>query len=215
MERSEYDIMGNKFKSQVLTPSETLLSTSFAGYDHNNEMIWQQSSDPNNTLVFDYNASGKLKASWQSLSQVKDGRIEASGGAYTIYDYDLRGHLIKEIDPLGNCTYRSYNAVGRIETETKEGLTHQYYYESGGLVSEIILPNKAKTTRKYSTNGLLISETHPDGTTDTYIYDFFGRVISKTQNGITWDIHYEDDERKLIQINRGSGKIEVHQFDPR
>ncbi|MEI8125283.1 MAG: DUF6531 domain-containing protein, partial [Parachlamydiaceae bacterium] len=208
---NEYDIMGNCYRSTMSLPSGKIVSQTQAGYDLNNELIWKQGDDPNNTLFFDYNAASLLKASRKDLSQFNGSSMEPAGVAYTLYEYDACGRLIEEVDPLGNCTYCNYDALGRVLHSTKHGLTTTFTYESGGLVASVTTPNGATASRSYTTNGLLKSEIYPDGTENSYIYDFMGRPIQETKNGVALTIRYDDALNQEVQ---SQGELsEIRQFD--
>ena len=105
IQECDYDVMGNKYHSISHSINGTFLSESYVGYNLNNEPIWTRDANPNNLSRIDYHSSGNLKATSQILALTK--KI-----AYTIYEYDSRGNLIHEVDPLGYCTYREYDAIG-------------------------------------------------------------------------------------------------------
>jgi len=215
IERSVYDIMGNRLEHSLLDLSGNVLSTSYAGYNLNNQIAWQQGPDLKNTLYLDYNANGQLKVSRQSLTSIEGTEIIPAGFAYRLYDYDTRGHLTEEVNPLGYCTYRKYDALGRLSKETLDGLTIQFTYEAGGMVATMILPNGGKTTRLYTTNGLLKKEIYPDETESSFVYDFFGRPILQSSNGITWETAYDDANHTVIRTQKESGITEIRTFDAR
>lgn len=144
---NDYDLMGNQIASKVFSPSGTLLYATYIGYDLNNAPIWKQTANAENTIYFDYHATGLLKATRQALGN--------SSVAYTLYEYDPRGYLIEETDPRGFCTYRDYDALGKVKLETKEGHSTLFTYEPGGLVETITSPSGANVTRHYTKNGLL------------------------------------------------------------
>ncbi len=206
IEENAYDIMGNLIQSEVFSPSGKLLSATYIGYNQNNQPIWKQTANPDNTLHLDYNSSGLLKASWQTLTP-------SNKKAYHLYEYDPRGFLTQEVDPLGICTIRDYDALGNISCETIEGHSTQYTYEAGGLVKTMTSPSGATTTRHYTTNGLLKEEIYPDGTKTTIVYDFFGRPIQETKNGITWEMTYDDSNHQITCIHVETGISETKEFD--
>lgn len=208
IQENVYDIMGNTIQSQVFSPSGTLLSATYLGYDLNNQPIWKQTAHSQNTVYLDYNASGRIKASRQNLSP-------SHAIAYTLYEYDARGYLIQEVNPLGYCTYRDYDALGKITCETMEGHSTHFSYEPGGLVATITSPSGAQTTRLYTTNGLLKEEHYPDGTQSSIIYDFFGRPIREINNGIAWEITYDDPNHRVIRTHLETKASEIHEFDAR
>lgn len=204
IQEKDYDIMGNLLESLVLSPSGSLLTASYIGYNLNNDPIWKQTANSKNTLYLDYHASGLLKATRQTLSP---------NVAYTLYEYDLRGYLIQEVDPMGYCTYRDYDALGKITCETKEGHSTFFSYEPGGLLKTITSPSRAQTTRLYTTNGLLKEERFPDGTKNSIVYDLFGRSILETKKDISWAIQY--DEHRITRTHQETKISEIRELDAR
>jgi len=213
-ESHEYDIMGNNLTNSIYDLSGKLLTTIRFGYNLNNQKIWQQGPDPLNTLFIDYNAAGQVMATRQSLTQVTStGEIKEAGFAYTLYEYDARGELIEEVNPLGVSTSRTLDPIGRPISITTEGLTTRYTYEAGGFIASTLSPMGAKTTRCYTTNGLLKKELYPDGTESLFVYDYFGRPIQETRNGITSNTYYDDLNRKVVRTT--AGVTETQCYDSR
>ncbi len=209
IQKNDYDYMGNMFYSQILSGSnEALLSETYIGYNQNNEPIWKHSANPNNVVYLDYHASGRVKASRQVLSPTDQ-------IAYRLYEYDKCGYLIEEVDPLGYCTYRDYDLLGRVKSETKENHSNLFTYEAGGLVESVTSPSGAKTIRHYTTNGLLKEEVYPDGTKSSVVYDFFGRPLQETKKGITWEVAYDDVHHRVIRTHAESNTKEIQEFDER
>ncbi len=206
IQENDYDIMGNQTESKTFSLSGALLSAQYAGYDLNNQTIWKQTANPENTLYLDYHASGRIKALRQTLSL---------GVAYTLYEYDSRGYLIEEVNPLGYTTYRDYDALGRTISKTIDGHTACFTYEPGGLLETSISPSGAKTTYFYTTNGLIKEKIYPDGTKSSLVYDGFGRPIRETKNNITWDIAYDDSHHRVIRTHIDTKTTEIQEFDGR
>jgi YD repeat-containing protein len=214
-QRDEYDIMGNSYRTRIYRPSGEWLYTTLTGHNLNNQVIWKEGVDPRNTLFFDLNASGLVKATRQSLTQIDSNLndLEPAGTAFTLYEYDHRGHLSHEIDALGFVTERTYDGLGRIVTETKEGLTTHFAYEAGGMLAKVTSSMGGETKYSYTTNGLLKKEVFPDGTENSYVYDFLGRPILETKNGIAWEITYEDALRRVTRTHKKTRTAEVREFD--
>lgn len=173
-ETNVYDIMGNLIEAHRFSSIGQLLSSSYVGYNLNSQPIWQQTANAQNTTYFDYHSSGQIKAKRQQLAP-------SQKVAYTLFEYDPRGYLIEEVDPLGYTTYREHDALGNVLSETKEGHTTEFTYEAGGFVETITSPSGAKTTRHYTTNGLLKEEIYPDGTKASIIYDLFFSSYFRSQ----------------------------------
>jgi RHS repeat-associated protein len=208
VQENEFDLMGNLRESRTFSPSGVLLSATYIGYNLNNMPIWKQAANAQNTLYFDYHASGLINATRQNLAP-------SSSVAYTLYTYDPCGYLIEEIDPGGYCTYREYDAIGQMKSETREGHTTLFTYESGGLPETITSPSGAKTTRRYTTNGLLKEEIFPDGTRNSIVYDCFGRPVLETKNDLSWEITYDDATHRVIRTQLNTKFTETSQFDAR
>lgn len=206
VQESVYDLMGNLIESRILSPTRALLSASFIGYDLNNLPIWEQTANTENITYFDYTSSRQLKAKRKQLSPSR-------AFAYTLYEYNSRGDLIEETDPMGYTTYREYNKMAQLISETKADHTTSFTYEPGGLQASITSPSGAKTLRSYTTNGLLKEEIFADGTKNSIVYDLFGRPISETKNDLSWNIEYDDVHRKVFRTQLGTNFKEITEFD--
>jgi len=213
IQHSDYDIMGNCYHNTISLVSGKIISLTHGGYNLNNELIWKQGDDPNDTLFLEYNASGLLIASRKHLSQFNGSTTEPAGVAYTLYDYDACGRLIEEVDPLGNCQYCDYDALGRLSRSTKHGHSTIYSYEAGGKIASVTTPGRGTTYRSYTTNGLLKSVLYPDKTQISIVYDMMGRPIQETKYGVTSTICYNDETLEEVRI-RGEF-TEIRQFDAR
>jgi RHS repeat-associated protein len=204
----EYDLMGNRIASKLFSPCSELISSTNIGYDLNNAPLWRQTANPGNILCIDYNAAGLIKAVSQALTP-------GCHYAYTLYDYDSRGCLIEETDARGFITYREYDALGKVILEAKGGAATYFSYEPGGLLGTITTPSGACSTRHYTSNGLLQEERYPDGTKRSYVYDFFGRPVQETKNGITWQIEHDDARHQVKRIHQTTQQCEISEYDAR
>lgn len=208
IEKRSYDIMGNLIESKIFSLSNSFISSSYIAYDLNCRPIMKQTANSNNQIYFDYHAGGFIKA-------VRKISFPTQSIIYNYYEYDPRGFLIEETDARGSTTYKEYDAIGNILSQTKEGLTTSFTYEAGGLVKTITSPSKAVTTRNYTTNGLLKEEIFPDGTKNSYVYDFFGRLVLETKNDLTWSYKYDDINHKVIKTHLKTQNTEISEFDLR
>lgn len=213
--KCDFDIAGNMYRSQKFSLTGKIISTVYQGFDFNNEVSWRQTDDPNSTLFIDYNAAGLIKAKRHNITAIKEGKVETVGIAYTLFEYDSRGNLTHEIDPLGNCIYRNYDAMGRVSKEIIDGKCSECYYEPGGLIAIVISPMGAKKSCEYTTNGQLKTEIFPDTSESVCIYDLFGRQIAVTQNGITWNTIYNDADQTITRTNPQTGINEIKLLDSR
>lgn len=206
IERKTYDIMGRVITSKVFSLDEVLLEASFMQYDLNGQLISKRGLNDNHATYYEYHPSGQVKAMKQRLGGHDD-------FAYTLYEYDACGYLVEEVDPRGYCTDRSYDKMGHVLTETKEGVTTHYAYEAGGLIASMTDGIGARVERMYTTNGLLKAEVYPDTTCRAFVYDELGRAIEETVKGVTWQISYDDAHHLEIRTHAASNAKEVRQFD--
>ncbi len=200
-----YDIMGNNIQSELFSSCGDLLSARYTGYNLNNDPTWEHTGNNNAVHRFEYNTSGLIKASSCTLSPGQT--------ACSLFDYDERGCNIKESDPKGYETYRDYDAIGRVIKEEKEGRVQYFTYEPGGLLESIRTPLGHETTFKYTTTGLLKEKLAPDGAQSFFVYDDLGRLIKETHNGISWEIQYDSQNRKIIRTHVNTQLSETQEFD--
>ncbi len=204
IQQDDYDIVGNKYRSQVYSKDGHLLSATYSPYDLSNRPRWIQGASPNQTLRLEYLPSGEIKAKIQELDAL-------GHAAYTLYDYDTRGFLIEEIDPRGYRTKHEYDGIGRVKVKTVENFSTHYTYEPGDLIASTTTPAGFITTYDYTANGLLKKQTNPDGTKSTFVYDLLARPKILTKNGQVQHIIYDDIHRKIIRKSLTSETTE--EFD--
>lgn len=206
IENNSYDIMGNALHTQHLSPSGKLLSETYRGFNLNNAPIWEQSANLNKICYFDYTTSGRLKGMAQTLTP-------GSEVAYTLYTYDALDNPTERVDPLGHCTYREYDLLGRVTKETLGDSSTLYTYEAGGLIETCTSPSQGKHTYRYTAQGRLKEITYPDKTKKEYLYDTLGRPIQEQHMGIIWKITY--DGTTTIHTHLESGNREIREYDGR
>jgi len=206
-QENSYDLMGNQIESKRFSPSGELLSALRIGYDLNMAPIWKQGANTENIIYFDYHTSGLVKSKRQMLAP--------HSIAYTLYDYNPCGYLTEETDPRGYVTYRDYDLLGRIKAETREDHTTYFTYEAGGLIETVTSPSGAQITHNYTTNGLLKKQDYPDGTKNTFVYDFLGRKVLEAKNDIVWEIEYDDARHRMTRTHLKTKDSEISEFDQR
>lgn len=137
-------------------------------------------------------------------------------------DYTVLGHVIKETNPLGEITHKTYNFQGQVThilypDATQESFTYTEY----GMLASQVDRNGIKTTYEYdifdhpikqavySSSGILLkagaatyspfhklSETDVEGVTTVYTYDFAGRKIKEKR-----------DEREILYFYDALGNL--------
>jgi RHS repeat-associated protein len=113
------------------------------------------------------------------------------------YEYDIRGNLVKETDPLGSETDYTYDTLRRLETVTGPDPDDGgplgrpvtlYTYDAGGQLVELTEPGDRVTRYRYDALGRQVRVTLPDpdtpgglnGPVFTYTYDATGNLIAET-----------------------------------
>jgi RHS repeat-associated protein len=123
------------------------------------------------------------------------------------YQYDPRGHLIRQIfssgetldrqsDPAGNLfrsqdkTDRHYGPGGVIQQANGT----QYTVDPDGFLTKKVLSDGATWHYLWSPQGELTQVTRPDGKTVTFTYDTFGRRTSKTYDDKITEYIWDGDD---------------------
>lgn len=157
----------------------------------------------------------------------------ASGTARagTAYQYDPRGHLVRQLfssgevidrasDPCGNLfrsADRSDRVYGKGGVLKKAGGT-TYTFDGDGYLSEKVLSDGAKWAYSWSAAGRLREVTRPDGKKVSFAYDAFGRRVKKTFDGkvteFVWDGNDLVHERTTDAASGEKAPLVTWLFEP-
>ncbi|WP_204018159.1 RHS repeat-associated core domain-containing protein, partial [Sphaerimonospora thailandensis] len=129
----------------------------------------------------------------------------------TRYEYDQAGNQVKSIDPLGNATTATYDAVNRLTSVTDaKGRTTHYTYRQDDLPATVHTPDTPynpndptarSTVYTYSIDGLLESVRDPLGRYTRMAYDDAGRLTTKADPlGRRVEITYDAESNPLTLI---------------
>lgn len=156
------------------------------------------------------------------LTYYPNGLLETesdSRGAYTKFEYDMRGNIIRkiegtEIDGSGSITQRSYDEQGHVKTvKDATGAETRYEYTSGGLLAKVIDPEGGVTSYKHDVRGRLIALTNPLGSTTRYEYDAGGRIKAVT-DAIGGGLRFEYDKKgNLVREIDAAGHLIKRSYD--
>ncbi|TYR37429.1 endonuclease [Sphingobacterium phlebotomi] len=127
-------------------------------------------SDPGGTITYLPRPDG------QPLS------ITAPGAVTTSFEYDAFGRQTKLIDPsAGQQTFAYvYTASGVLtQTETNPKGTNISVFDKYGRITSLQRQGEFTTTFAYNTNGQLVNETSTNGTSKTYTYDTYDRILTE------------------------------------
>ena len=160
-------------------------------YEFNlNGILTSISDTNNNTIQFEYNASGKLPIMGVSKYMVMltpsvialDYRLEKitdTSGRQILFNYDNNGRLSKITDPAGRETTYSYDAANNLVRITDPaGDFYEYSYDA---------------------NHNMIGIKNPKGYTELQnTYDVNGHVVSQIYNGATYGFEYDIENHTAI-----------------
>jgi len=141
--------------------------------------------------IHGYNAEGKL------TSSTKDGRV--------IYEASWTGNRKDwEKDEQGiQTSYTAYDALGRVQTETWQGISTTYTYDAEDRVRMVTRSGGGLTLSSstvYDAAGRVISETSEDGLTTTTVYANGGRTVTRTlpSGGTEVTDYYADGQLESV-----------------
>ncbi|MHC4867987.1 MAG: hypothetical protein ACYTEX_28280, partial [Planctomycetota bacterium] len=192
-----YDSFGRTTKQVACNSSGTKLMQTRYEYDDAGHITQRavmadansdQAVSTSVDMVIDYN----YPASANGLLAYQRVWYDGGTAATTYYTYDGLGRRTKTIDPGGNVTGITYDAMGRATRREQDDdnplagepnlvTATEYQYDSlGRLAKQIDAPNDANVTQErvyaYDALGSRVKETGPDGIESTYTYDALGRL---------------------------------------
>ena len=134
----------------VIEDSTALAVSTRYQYDSRGNLIDVESDDGNH-----------LQTTYDRLGR-KISTVDPNMGEWT-YTYNSLGELITQTDALQQTTTNSYDLMGRIVTRSDADGTSSWIYDSGiGAIGQVV------------------SESGPDGTSKTFTYDAYSRVVKTT-----------------------------------
>lgn len=145
----------------------------------------------------------------------------AASRTVTRYEYDASDNLVRQIDANGTRTERTYNALGKLLTETRRlaggaviDSREQRYDRLGNLTAEIDGLGKVHY-KFYDAAGRMVRERDGEGNDTTYGYDAFDRRLSVT-NALGDSVQMRYDQRdRLIGVTDGEGHNTTYAYDGR
>ncbi len=215
----EYDVLGRVKKetlpgSRVTTTTYNGLETSIAGplgktMTRKTDVLGNllESKDHNQeTVTYDYYSSGLVK------------EVKAPGNAYSILmEYDLLGNQTLLDDPNLGAIHYQYNVYGELLSQTDQLHTTTLEYDLLGRLLKRTSP-EGVTNWVYDLDfiGKLSSVSGPDGISQAYAYDTYGRLeeVRETVDGDLYITgHTYDDYGREDQLAYPSGFTVKHVYD--
>lgn len=164
------------------------------------------------TSSFVYDAGGRLLETidplQRSLTRRYDARgllteVDAPGGsgqrALTQYEFDARGLLLTETDPLGLSTAYDYDARGKLlQMTTPAGRVTTYEYDDLGLLAATTDAAFSRATADYDDLGRRVAFSFPENrNTFTFEYDLLDRLVAR-RDALGNTLSQDYDERGLV-----------------
>jgi len=152
----------------------------------------------------------------------------------TLYAYNDAGCITEVTDPVGNVTHIAYSGHAQTVTNPKGNITTfeygdmpglpthvtdaqgnvaEYSYDALGRLISARINNERPHSYQYDLAGNLISETHPETGTITYVYDDDNRVREKHWGGTVTKYYYNGQSGQLYLMTSGdetSIEEEIH-----
>jgi RHS repeat-associated protein len=138
----------------------------------------------------------------------------------TSFEYDPRGHLIRQLFSGGEVLERQSDAAGNLfksrdasdriygrggVIESAGGT--QYKHDADGFLIEKTLADGAAWRYAWDAQGRLEEVTRPDGKHVRFAYDAFGRRVRKTFNGNTTEFIWDGDDLVHERTTDAEGSV--------
>ena len=204
--KTSYDERGN-----VLYTVNPIGAISSSTYDANNKPLTvtppcgctrsnMYDGNGNNIMMLDA-LGGITSATYNKYNQLLTKTDPL--GFITSYKYDANGNLVAIVDAENNVTTISMDAYGRPLTSTDStGNTTSYDYTQSNDVSDLA---PSRPTRA----------TYPNGTSNTYTYNVFGRIASFTNQAGGVQTFVTDESGMLVEQIDALGKSTSYTYDGR
>jgi RHS repeat-associated protein len=204
-ERFAYDSNG-----QIVAVTDKNGNVTAYRYDGNGNVV--QTVDANGvSAFFEYDAMNRLVKVKQYRSDAQDGVFGEE--QITLYGYDKRGLVTKEVNALGYETSYQYDANGNLVAKTDaDGFTTALSYDVRNIVAEINYNDGRKITFGYNKNGELVTMTDWLGTT-SFVLDLLGQIKSVNDHNSKVVSYTYDTVGNQAQINYPDGTSAKYEYD--
>jgi len=128
-------------------------------------------------------------------------------GVKTLYEYDAKGNLSKQVDAVGSSNERitlfEVNALGQTTRSTSKGRT-----EPNGSVTR-----DAVTSYTYDSRGTVNAITDPEANTVRFAYDRVGNVVSRTDARGNATLLEFDAKGQVLKLKDPMGRTFAFAYD--
>jgi len=149
-------------------------------------------------------------------------RSQDEYGNYKCNIYDRLGRLLFVLESASsNCTQGSltlflYDEVGNLVRVSNSNLTDLYYHDSLNRITSIMHLDHTTESYVYDKNGNIITKTDGKGVQTSYQYDSLNRVLTVTHHGTitTQEQHTYDVDGNLLQLQSQNATL-TYSYDHR
>lgn len=165
-------------------------------------------SDPGGTITYTLRPDGQPSS------------ITAPGGVVTSFEYDAFGRQTALVDPSAGrqTSAYSYTVAGVLTlTETSPKGTNISVFDKYGRITSLQRQGEFTTTYGYSVDGLLANETSTNGTSKTFTYDIYDRLLTEKETvpDSKWlqkTYTYSGGNVSSVQYSAQSGTLATENF---
>ncbi|MEN8906678.1 MAG: fibronectin type III domain-containing protein, partial [Clostridiales bacterium] len=166
------------------------------------EIVYKRDSE--NRIYETVYINGSEKSVFNEKNQTTS-FTDKNGNTY-FYEYDEKGNISKETDPLGNVSTYVYDKNNRITSITNpNGSIYNYTYDSKGNMIKAIDPLNREIDMEYNTKGLPEKVTLANGSFSKIVYDDRGNPIKTidTEGNVT--LYTYDKLNRITSITKPEG----------
>ena len=202
--KTYYDKNSNVIKESVRESENSYRSTEYK-YDVMGNMLSVSAGEGEEKTVtqYKYDTANRLTKMTTGLSEYSE---NPAGGASTVYKYNNQGFLESVTDPMGKEeNYIDYDSYGNVTLKCdRNGNAFQYTYGAYGVTSENMFGFAYNNIEYNSAGQITKTETknqNGDLVEESYTYDPFGRMTSKTSADGTVQNYTYDGNANVLNYN--------------
>jgi len=215
-----FDDIGRPIATETYEAGQSVpMDWSYSYYNDNGELTWSDGArfNPEDYIWRDYDGAGRqtTEIRWRSEAKSDGTGVQAPAGdslySISLLQYDPLGNLTKTIDPRGNYSLKSYDAIGRVTREEfydANGTrlsTNGFVYNLAGDVTNAFNPLGGHMEKQFTSAGQPEFQRNADGSTSAWRYYLDGRIYREIQNnGAYWETTYDDVNRKTTRVFHSS-----------
>lgn len=195
---------------QLVSQTEPGQITTSFGYDLAGNRT-RYTDGRGNTTTFTYNSLGLLESVIEPATAAHPALADRT---WTV-SYDAAGNPVRQLAPGGVARLRTYDAAGRLATESGSGAeaetaSRTFGYNLRGDLVSVSTPGGTDTFR-YDDRGNLVAASGPSGNA-SFVYDADGDLLSRTDAAGTSRFTYRNG--RLDTVTDGlSGTVQRYGYD--